>query len=207
MTFPLCPRGHVRDSESAAGSVLCGPCLERVEGRLRALPALYRECLYLAAPAVRRTNPTKVSASRNRDHLDIAVLDTRHRVRTLLESWSGMVVEKLVTAPPPRTVPHLARFLGRHLGWLAAQPSAVDFADEIEGLVAELRRTIDPEPADPRALIRRCVVDGCAGTISAPPRGVAGAGRIACSAGHSWELVDWLGLRKLMERQREDVEG
>ncbi|MFD5899734.1 MULTISPECIES: hypothetical protein [unclassified Streptomyces] len=209
MTFPACPRGHARQSGAAAGPVLCGPCLGRVEGQLRALPALHQECLHQASPTVRRTNPTKVSSSRGRgDHLDISVLDTRHHIRAILQSWSGLVVDKLVTAPPPRTVPDLARFLSRHLQWLAAQPSAPDFADEIDALVAELRQTLDPEPGDLRALIRQCVVGGCAGTISALPRGggSAGAGPITCSAGHSWELADWLGLRRLMERQREDAD-
>lgn len=208
MTFPPCPRGHAQEG-TAAGSVLCGPCIGRVEGQLRVLPALHQECLHQASPTVRRTNPTKVSSSRNRDHLDISVLDTRHHIRTILESWSGMVVDKLGTTPPPRSVPHLARFLSRHLEWLAAQPPAVDFADEIESLVAELRQTIDPEPGDLHALIRKCVADGCAGTISALPQGSKSAGtlHITCSAGHSWEIREWLSLRKLMERQREDVDG
>lgn len=209
MTFPPCPGGHAREGNTAAGPVLCGACIKRVEGQLRALPALHQECLHQASPTVRRTNPTKVSSSRNRDHLDISVLDTRHHIRTVLESWSGMVVDKLGAAPPPRTVPHLARFLRRHLEWLAAQPPAADFVDEIESLVVELRQTIDPEPGDLHALIRKCVVDGCAGTIGALPQGSGSAGirRITCSVGHSWDIREWLGLRKLMERQREEVDG
>ncbi|WP_381803544.1 hypothetical protein [Streptomyces niveus] len=209
MTFHTCPRGHAQESDSIAGSVLCGTCVGRVEGQLRALPALHQECLHQASPTVRRTNPTKVSSSRNRDHLNVSVLDTRHRALTMLDSWSGMVVDKLGTTPPPRTVPHLARFLLRHLKWLAAQPPAVDFADEIEGLVAELRQTIDPAPSVLHTVIRKCVVDGCAGTISALPQGGGSAGtrHIACSAGHSWEMREWLGLRKLMKRQREEVDG
>lgn len=209
MTFRPCPRGHARESGAATAAVLCGPCIDRVEGQLRVLPDLHQECLHKASPTTRRTNPTKVSSSRHRDHLDIAVLDTRHRIHALLESWSKMVVDELGTTPPPRTVPHLARFLRRHLRWLAAQPAAVDFADEIESLVVELRQTLDPEPGNLHALIRKCVVDGCAGTISPSVRsGRSSAGRlISCSAGHSWEIREWLSLRNLMERQRKDVDA
>ncbi|MCI3221341.1 hypothetical protein [Streptomyces sp. NP-1717] len=209
MTLHTCPRGHAQENDSVAGFLLCAPCVGRVEGQLRALPALHQDCLHQASPAVRRTNPTKVMSSRNRDHLNVAVLDTRHRTLTVLESWSGMVTDKLGTAPPPRTVPHLARFLVRHLGWLVTQHPAVDFADEIEGLVVELRQTVDPAPSALHAVIRKCVVDGCAGTISAMPRGGGGTGarHLACSAGHSWEMREWLGLRKLMKRQREGVDG
>lgn len=209
MTFHTCPRGHAQKNDSIAGSVLCATCLGRVEGALRALPALHQECLHQASPTVRRTNPTKVSSSRRRDHLNVSVLDTRHRALTMLDSWSAMVVDKLGTTPPPRTVPALARFLLRHLEWLASQPPAVDFADEIEGLAAELRQTVDPAPSVLHAVIRKCVVDGCAGTISALAQGGGGAGNrhIACTAGHSWEMREWLGLRKLMKRQREEVDG
>lgn len=208
MTSRTCPRGHAQES-GAAGS-LCGLCVAGVERHLRVLPGLHQECLHKASPTTRRTNPTKVSASRNLDHLDISVLDTRHHTHTVLESWSGMVVDELGAAPPPRTVAHLARFLRRHLDWLAAQAPAADFVDEIEGLIDELHRTIDPEPSgDDRTLVRNCVVDGCTGTISSAPRGSghAGRSRITCSGGHSWEIREWLSLRKLMERQREGVDA
>ncbi|MFI5687566.1 hypothetical protein [Streptomyces sp. NPDC051636] len=181
--------------------------MKGVERNLRALPVLHQECLHQVSPTGRRTNPTKVSGSRTRDSLDISVLDARHHILAVLESWSGMVVDKLGTTAPPRTVPSLARFLRLHLEWLTGQPPAVDFADEIEGLVVELRQTIDPEPSDLHTLIRQCVVDNCPGTISAAPRssGRAGSSSITCSSGHSWEMREWLGLRKLMERQRKGL--
>ncbi|WEP00979.1 hypothetical protein A6P39_044810 (plasmid) [Streptomyces sp. FXJ1.172] len=177
-----------------------------MEQNLRVLPGLYQECLHQVSPTGRRTNPTKVSGSRSKDCLDISVLDARHNILTILESWSGMVVDKLRTPAPPRTVVSLARFLTLHLHWLAGQAPAVDFADEIEALTGELRRTIDPEPNDLHTLIRQCVVDNCPGTISASAQRRAGAGSsITCSSGHSWEVREWLSLRKLMERQRKGV--
>ncbi|MFF6992657.1 hypothetical protein [Streptomyces sp. NPDC010273] len=212
MNSQSCPRSHPEESVAAAGSVLCAPCVRRAAHHLRALPGLHQECLHQASPTGRRTNPTKVSGSRRRDHLDISVLDARHNILTILESWSSLVAEKRGTSTPPRTVPSLARFLTRHLEWLAAQPPADDFADEIERLVGELRQTIDPEPPALHTLIRGCVVDGCAGTISALPQRSSGSGSgsgsgssIRCSSGHAWDVGEWLGLRRLMEHRREEV--
>ncbi|MFC8349665.1 hypothetical protein [Streptomyces sp. NPDC057280] len=147
-----------------------------------------------------------MSGSRNRDYLNISVLDVRHNLLATLESWSELVAEQLGVTAPARSVPQLARFLTRHLEWLAGQPPAADFVDEVDSLVAELRGTIDPDPGS-RTLIRRCVVDDCGGTISASPKdaGKPGSRSIECSAGHSWEMHEWLTLRRLMERQRKGV--
>lgn len=202
-----CPRSHAQESRAATGSILCAPCIRQVERNLRALPGLHRECLHHVSPTPRRTNPTKVSGSRKRDYLDISVLDARHHILAILESWSEIVVEKLGITSPARSVPHLVRFLTLHLEWLTAQPPAADFADEIESLIVELRRTIDPDPSDLHTLISKCVVDDCTGMISASPKssGNAGGSSINCSSGHSWEMREWLTLRQLMERQRKGV--
>lgn len=204
MRFQPCARRHAHDSAAAVGSLLCGPCVRQTERHLGELPGLHRECLHQASPTARRSNPTKVSASRNLDHLDISVLDTRQHMFSLLESWSGTVVEKLGVSAPARSVPQVARFLTAHLGWLAAQPAAADFADEIEGLVAELRQIIDPEASEHYTFVEECVLDGCGGTITAslrPGDSVPGR-RIACTAGHVWEAHEWLRLGHLMARQR-----
>ncbi|MFI6340937.1 hypothetical protein [Streptomyces sp. NPDC050535] len=202
-----CPRKHVQEIPAAAGSALCVRCIRQAEHNLRILPALHQESLHHLSPTPRRTNPTKVSGSRNRDHLDISVLDARHNILAILESWSGIVVEKLGRHSPDRSVPQLARFLTVNLEWITAQPPAADFADEIDSIAAELRRTIDPDPSDLSTLTRKCVVDDCTGTISAAPQRGGGKIRssIACSSGHSWEMREWLALRQLIERQRKTV--
>ncbi|MFI9583702.1 hypothetical protein ACIHCQ_18035 [Streptomyces sp. NPDC052236] len=179
-----------------------------MERNLRALPGLHRECLHQMSSTSRRmNNPTKVSGSRKRDHLDISTLDTRHKILAILESWSGIIVEELKTIAPAHSVPHVARFLIINLEWLTAQPPAADFADEIENLHAELLRTIDPEPGNLHTLIRECVVDNCTGKISASPQNTGNAGKssISCDSGHSWEMREWLILRQLMNRQRKDA--
>ncbi|MFE6894353.1 hypothetical protein [Streptomyces sp. NPDC057694] len=163
------------------------------------------------SPTSRRTNPTKVSGSRRNDFVDISVLDSRHNTLAVLESWSGIVLEQLRCAAPERTVPGLARFLIRHLTWLASQAPAVEFADEVDGLSGELRRIVDPDPGNLQALIRQCVVEGCGGTISTPTQhqkgGNSSVSSVSCSAGHSWKMHELLILGRLMERQRKGVDA
>ncbi|MDQ0585862.1 hypothetical protein [Streptomyces rishiriensis] len=209
MTTDPCPRQHARESRAAGGSVLCAACVSQTARNLRALPGLHQESLHQVAPASRRSNPTRVSGSRRRDHLNIAVLDARYHILATLESWSEIVVEELGAVFPARSVPRLAEFLGRHLEWIVSQPPAADFADEIESLVGEMRSTIDPEPGSLHTLIRTCVMDDCAGTISASLKNSQNTGSrsIECSAGHSWETHEWLRLRQLMERQRKGVDA
>ncbi|MFG2503216.1 hypothetical protein ACGFSB_34025 [Streptomyces sp. NPDC048441] len=207
MEFHSCPRNHAQEVRTAAGSALCVSCIRRLERNLRALPGLHQECLHQILPTPRRRNLTKVSGSRKRDHLNMSALDARNDILAVLGSWSGFVAEKLGTVAPDRFAPQLACFLVRHLEWLAAQPSAADFADEIEDLHVELLRAIDPETGDRPTHIRACVVDGCPGKINASPQhaGNAGKSSISCSAGHSWDIREWLTLRHLMDRQREDA--
>ncbi|NUP36589.1 MAG: hypothetical protein HOY76_06080 [Streptomyces sp.] len=206
MNADPCSRNHGHGRRAGTGSLLCAECLGQVERALRALPGLHQESLHHVSPVSRRTNPTKVSGSARRDYLNTAVLDTRLNIVETLGSWSEIVVEQLEVPAPAHSVPQLARFLSRHLEWLAAQPPAADFADEIEGLVAELRGAIDPERGGLDALVRKCAMDDCDGTMRPSLNGgVTGGGSIECSAGHSWEMHEWLNLRRLMEQQRKGV--
>lgn len=203
MELRLCPRKHARETRAARGSLLCGTCLRQLEQNLRALPGLHQGSLHDVTSTSWRINPTKVSGSRKQDHLNISVLDARHNILASLDSWAGLIVEELGTTAPARSVPQLASFLLSHLDWLTAQAPAADFADEVESLRAELLRAIDPAPAERTALTIDCVVDHCTGTIDVSPRTARTADRrsIACTAGHSWEMREWLTLRHLMGRQ------
>ncbi|WP_239109416.1 hypothetical protein [Streptomyces anulatus] len=148
-----------------------------------------------------------MSGSRKRDHLNFAALDARNDLIPVLSSWSRLVAERLGTAVPHRSVVHLADFLLLHLEWLTAHSSAADFAEEIEGLHTELLRAIDPDAGDRPPPATECVVDTCTGTINASPKstGKAGTRSISCSAGHAWEMREWLTLRYLMDRRRKDA--
>ncbi len=207
MELRSCPRNHAQETSVPTGSVLCIPCIQQLERHLLMLPGLHEECLHDISSPPRRINPTKVSGSRKRDHLNISMLDIRHDILAILESWSGIVVEKLGAVAPDRTVPHLARFLIRNLDWLAAQPPAAEFADEIENLHIESVRAIDPDSGDRSAPVTGCVVDNCQGTINTSPQNTRNAAKsgLSCSAGHSWEMHEWLILRHLMDRQRRDA--
>jgi hypothetical protein len=194
-----CPRNHTRTVRAATGSVLCGRCMEQLERNLRMLPVLHEELLHDMSSTPKRINPTKVSVGHWRDHLNMFTFDTRHDILTILGSWSGSVVENFGTAAPERSVPHLAHFLLCNLRWLTAQPSAADFADEIETLYIESIRATNAETGDHDAVTVTCAMDNCLGTIDTTPRIIAGAGMatISCSLGHSWEVREWLLLAQL----------
>ncbi|MFD6437256.1 hypothetical protein [Streptomyces venezuelae] len=207
MEFHSCPRNHAQEVRAAAGSALCVPCLGQLERNLRTLPGLHQEGLYHILSASRRRNPTKVSGSRKRDHLNISALDARNNSLAVLDSWSCFVAEKLGSTVPGRSVPALTGFLLRHLEWLTGRPPAAEFADEIEGLHVELLRAIDPEPGEHNAVLVACVVAGCPGKISTSPRQPARAEKsgLGCSAGHAWEMRELLAVGHLMNRQRKDA--
>lgn len=199
--FQPCPRDHAQQVRVSPGSVLCDHCVKQLERNLRALPALHRELLHEMSSTSPGTNPTRVSGSRRRDYLDMSMLDTRHDILTILESWSGIVVEERGTAAPARSVPDLVRFLLLNLRWLTAQPPAADFADEVESLHAESLRAIGPAPVDHNVPTMRCVVDGCHGTIDVSPRNTGGARKVAsltCTSGHSWQTSEWFALRQII---------
>lgn len=206
MEFRACPRNHTQIALAATGSTLCSPCIRQLERHLRALPGLHQEFLHDMSSTSRGVNPTKVTGSRERDHVNVSLFDTRHRILAILESWAGIIVEKLGTAAPSRTVPRLAGFLLRNLEWLTAQPPAADFADEIESLHAESVRTIDAD-AEQGALTIECVMADCPGTIKVASRNTRNTsnGILSCSSGHSWEMREWLSLRYLWINQRKET--
>lgn len=208
MEIHSCAGNHVQEVQALTGCLLCALCIRKLERNLRALPGLHQEGLHHVLATTRRRNPTKVSGSRKRDHLNVSALDARSNIVAILESWAGYVAEELGIAAPARSVTHLACFLLLHLEWLMAQPPAADFAEEIQGLHVELLGVIDPDLNERNPLTRQCVVDSCTGTINASPQSTGTAGKkssISCTAGHSWEIREWLVLRHLIDRQRKEA--
>ncbi|MEU6995007.1 hypothetical protein ABZ953_30670 [Streptomyces sp. NPDC046465] len=208
MEIHSCAGNHGQETPAVTGALLCDPCIDRLERNLRALPGLHQEGLHHVLATGRRRNPTKVSGTRRRDHLNVSALDARSNIVAILESWAGYVADELGIPAPARAVPRLAGFLLQHLSWLKTQPPAADFAAEIQGLHVELLRVIDPELNERDPLTRRCVVDSCTGTINASPQNAGIAGKkssISCSSGHSWEIREWLVLRHLMDRQNKEA--
>ncbi|MFD6433972.1 hypothetical protein [Streptomyces venezuelae] len=208
MEIHSCSGYHGAEIRDATGSLLCDACVGRLERDLRALPGLHQEGLHHVMATSRRRNPTRVSGSRRRDHLNVSALDARSNIVAILESWASYVADELGTTVPSRSVPHLTCFLLLHLEWLTAQPPAEDFAAEIQGLQTELLRVIDSDQTERAPLTSQCVVDRCQGTIDASPRSSGAADRdssISCSSGHSWEVREWLVLRHLIDRQRKEA--
>ncbi|WP_433892430.1 hypothetical protein [Streptomyces sp. CA-111067] len=62
-----------------------------------------------------------------------------------LASWADLIVEGRTVRLPLRTVPALAAFLRRHLGWLAVHPAADDAATDIDALLQRALRVTDPQ--------------------------------------------------------------
>jgi hypothetical protein len=206
MELVLCPRNHRRDILAAPGSLLCRPCIIQLTKNLRELPRLHEELLSEMVSPPRRVNPTKVSGSRTRDHLNMDAFETRHDVLAILNSWAGMIIEELGAPPPARSVLDLTRFLLRHLDWLTAQPPAADFADEIERLHTESQSVANPESEDSETYALKCGAPGCPGTIDPSARRAGGNGStLTCSFGHSWNVSEWLTLRDFSDDERDST--
>ncbi|MFI9768940.1 hypothetical protein ACIHJG_19000 [Streptomyces sp. NPDC052415] len=205
MDSHACPKNSLQEPGGATEGALGASRVRQLEADLRALPGLYQESLHHVLPTSRRPHHTRVSGSRSRDRLNMSALDARHTILAVLESWAQYVTDELGGAPPARSVPDLAHFLLRHLTWLTGQPPAADLADEIDALRRELLRTIDPEPGEPQVVTRECVVADCAGRITTSPRPAGDRTSIRCSAGHTWEMHEWITLRPLLERRPKAV--
>lgn len=202
-----CVENPAQEPGEATVSPLCASRVRQLEGDLRALPGLYQESLHQVLPISRQTHRPRVSGSRNRDNLNLTALDSRHGILTVLASWATFVADELGGAAPTGSVPQLTRFLLRHLEWLTRQPPAADFADEIDGLRRELLRTLGSDPGEAHVPAWDCVVADCTGKITMPTQQVGNADRrsIRCSAGHAWQMHEWITLRLLMERRGKAV--
>jgi hypothetical protein len=100
-------------------------------------------------------------------------------------------------APPKRTVPELAAFLGRHVPVLAAHPAAGSAADEIAQVAAALRLVVAPPKPD-LVPLGRCVEPGCEAEVTLPERGgddLVLRGPM-CGAGHVLTPRQWLLLNR-----------
>jgi len=181
------------------GLRLCNSCRSLLTARLASLPALYQACEQAlevrcqhSVRVVRRRRPTGIWL----DELALAVRsDTTH----LLSSWSEMIVdERGVTGPTSLDVTALTSFVQAHLDWLAAHPAAADFADEIEGLAADVGRVLNPVPVRITEL-GPCTRDGCGRMVRARAVNQSSVPQVRCDAGHAWQPHQWLHLRHRLD--------
>ena len=123
--------------------VLCAPCQERLDRQLALLPRVYGELEVALVPAP-DSGDRETGIARPGIPLNGPAVEARAAVRGTLASWADLVVEGRTVRLPLRTVPALAAFLRRHLGWLAAHPAVEDAAVEIDAVLKDALSTLGP---------------------------------------------------------------
>lgn len=112
---------------------LCVPCQERLDRQLALLPRVYGELEVALVPAP-DSGDRWTGTARPGIPLNGPAVEARAAIRGTLASWADLIVEGRTVRLPLRTVPALAAFLRRHLGWLAVHPAADEAATEIDAL-------------------------------------------------------------------------
>lgn len=188
------------------GKSLCTSCRGRLESNLLNLPALYSDCTGSPRPEMVRVIRKVARKSSATGTMNPAAAEVRAAIRTVLASWSGLVAEERRLNSPARDVPALARFLCRHVEWLAHHPAAGDIAEEIQELSRRARKVADPGSLR-RVHLGDCPDVGCEGTLVALIRthGDTMPSEIVCtaSAAHTWPVTWWSRLARRMRTQRE----
>lgn len=201
---PRCRRDPRTDEPqprpAAPGARLCRVCHERLRDRLAAAPELFDE----AAHALNATVKTSERVSGGRKPgipLNSRAVEARAALRGLLAAWSELVADERRVAPPPRTVPAMAAFLGLHLDWLARHPAVGDLADELSAVAAELTRLTQTDGSW-RVVVARCSHHDCDGDLEAwmQPRDSRLASEIKCTRNkeHVWPAQRWGSLRRYL---------
>ncbi|MEU4483766.1 hypothetical protein AB0H94_02560 [Streptomyces purpurascens] len=186
----------LRRRPAAPGARLCGPCKRALAADLTALPALHEESEQRLVLPARQGGLARVTGHRpDTPPVSDAALDARHDAVVRLASWARLVLDEdpAAGAPPERSVPELAVFLGRHIDFLAAHPAAGPAADEIARTATALRLVVAP-PRPGLVPLGRCVEPDCDAEVSLPGRGgdeLVLRGPM-CGAGHVLTPRQWL---------------
>jgi hypothetical protein len=120
---------------------LCLACQERLDRQLALLPRVYGE-LEVGLVAAPNSGDRVTGTARPGIPLNGPAVEARAAIRGTLTSWADLIVEGRTVRLPLRTVPALAAFLRRHLGWLAVHPAADDAATEIDALLRHTLRLV-----------------------------------------------------------------
>ncbi|WP_165984125.1 hypothetical protein [Streptomyces sp. YIM 98790] len=192
---------------AAPGQRLCVRCRNRLRDTLLGLPSLHGECGQLLSTA-RTSGAARQKISGGRPSglpFNADAADVRSDIKGLLASWSALVADENALAPPPCTVGGLARFLVRHLRWLAAHPAAGDASAEFAEVGERARRIAGRGGVQRRIPVGVCVREGCPGELVAlldAGGGGGSPGEILCTAdpGHVWPSGQWSVLQGLSRR-------
>ncbi|NUR02423.1 MAG: hypothetical protein HOY79_39570 [Streptomyces sp.] len=177
---------------------LCVPCQERLDRQLALLPRVYGELEVALVPAP-DSGDRLTGTARPGIPLNGPAVEARADIRGTLASWADLMVEGRNVRLPLRTVPALAAFLRRHLGWLAVHPAAEDAATEIDEL---LRRSLAiARPRHDRHIpVGPCLVAACRGRLTAVARdpGTALPSAVECDTdpAHTWPPERWRSLHR-----------
>jgi hypothetical protein len=182
-----------RHDKSMGG--LCAACADRLTTDLEDAPRLYAETNQALSPG---GTQTFVRRSTNRPSGSVPVreqvVEARSGLRSVLAGWSGLVADERRVRRPDREVAALARFLRRHLLWLAAHPASGDLAREVHDAVEAARRCLRPDDTR-RVHLGCCRVSDCPGDLIAyvQPGGSGLPSRIECdrSSSHRWGSQQW----------------
>lgn len=192
--------GALRRRPALPGARLCGSCSRALRADLAALPGLHQDSEeHMILPARQAGLPRVTGHRPQAPPVSEEALQARHDTVVRLAYWARLVLEEAeaAPAPPERTVPALAAFLGRHADVVAALPAAGTAADEIAHAATALRRIVAP-PRPALVPLGRCVEPGCEAEVSLPGRG--GDGLVLrgpmCGAGHVLTPRQWLLLSR-----------
>jgi hypothetical protein len=125
---------------------LCLPCQERLDRQLALLPRVYGE-LEVVLVAAQDPGDRLSGTDRPGIPLNGSAVEARAAIRDTLASWADLIVEGRTVRLPLRTVPALAAFLRRHLGWLAVHPAADDAATDIDTVLQHALTVARPHHA------------------------------------------------------------
>ncbi|MCX4469486.1 hypothetical protein OOK41_04065 [Micromonospora sp. NBC_01655] len=186
-----------------AGSRLCPSCLANAERDLRLLPALYDDCgQALGGGSGVQHERTSGGGTVPSMPFNPVVAEARATIVGVLGSWAGLVVTERRVDPPSRSATPLARFLLRHLRWVAAHPAAAEFSEEVAQLVRSARRAAYPAQLR-QVRLGSCVEVGCTGQLVAHLRPhEPSPAEIRCREDprHRWADHQWLELHRRMRR-------
>ena len=151
------------------------------------------------------------------DDIDVLTrrIDTSHHVTVMVNGWVRMVAEDFdvtATLPNGADVPAMCAFLERWAQKCSWHPAAEDMAEELEGLVGDIRQWVPPvveeghKPEPIRRLIGRCteetegegeVIGTCAGRVFAHPSG-DGTGTDDHDKDDPWAACERCGSRAVV---------
>lgn len=227
MTEPaICPLAHRSEPDRprrATHGLLCAGHYRGLADDLASLPGLHDTLAkYLVRSGGGDGGRSSDSDAVGID-LDGEVVKARDHIRHLLTSWALIVLEEGTwTQQPDDDVRSVARWLLARLDWMAGQPWADEFADNVRTVVRESRAQVQPNTTY-RVELGPCPellpvvedddirLDPCPGTVVAVMQRVTSSERlpseVRCTEHgddeeqpHAWGPMQWHTLGRRMGR-------